>query len=123
GAAWTKLELDPSRNDRLAIIMKLWRFLGAMPPDKPSDGHIALVYALGMIVHADGGGVIGARNEIVAHTLVAALRALAADDAVKALVLRIDSGGGSAQASEMIWRALAELQARKPVVVSMSDVA
>jgi len=38
-------------------------------------------------------------------------------------VLRIDSGGGSAQASELIWRAVAELKARKPVVVSMSDVA
>jgi protease-4 len=39
------------------------------------------------------------------------------------VVLRIDSGGGSAQASEMIWRALVDLQREKPLVVSMSDVA
>ena len=51
------------------------------------------------------------------------LRALAADDSVKAVVLRIDSGGGSAQASELIWQAVSELKAKKPVVVSMSDVA
>src|SRR5512139_787096 len=57
------------------------------------------------------------------HTLVAALRALAADPRVKAVVLRIDSGGGSAQASELIWRAVAELKAQKPVIASMSDVA
>lgn len=45
------------------------------------------------------------------------------DDAVKAVVLRIDSGGGSAQASELIWQAMAALRAKKPIVVSMSDVA
>jgi protease-4 len=42
---------------------------------------------------------------------------------VKAVVLRIDSGGGSALASELIWHAVAEIKAKKPVVVSMSDVA
>src|SRR5690606_10669875 len=60
---------------------------------------------------------------IASHTLVAALRALAADDSVKAVVLRIDSGGGSARASELIWEAVDGLQAKKPVIVSMSDVA
>jgi protease-4 len=55
--------------------------------------------------------------------MVAALHALAVAPDVKAVVLRIDSGGGSAQASELIWRAVAELKAAKPVVVSMSDVA
>ena len=39
------------------------------------------------------------------------------------MVLRIDSGGGSARASELIWRAVSELKAKKPVIVSMSDVA
>jgi len=42
---------------------------------------------------------------------------------VKAVVLRIDSGGGSAQASELIWQAVTELKEKKPVIVSMSDVA
>ena len=123
GAAWGKLELDPSKSDRFAMIMKVSRFFGALPPDKPAGPHVAVVYALGGIVNGGGDGILGARQEIAANTLVAALRALTADDAVKAVVLRIDSGGGSAQASELIWRAVAELKARKPVVVSMSDVA
>jgi protease-4 len=99
------------------------RFVGAMPPERPIVGHIALVYAIGNIVDGSSGGVLGARQEIAAPTLVAALRALAADSSVKAVVLRIDSGGGSAQASELIWRAVADLRAKKPVIVSMSDVA
>jgi protease-4 len=123
GEPWTKLELDPERGDRLAMMAKLWRFLGAVPPSKPAGDHIALVYAIGSIVDGSGDGVLGARQQIASHTLVAALHALTADDTVKAVVLRIDSGGGSAQASELIWRAVAALEARKPVIVSMSDVA
>jgi len=82
-----------------------------------------VVYAIGDIVDGAGDGVLGAREHIASHTLVAALGALAADATVKAVVLRIDSGGGSAQASELIWRAVAALKAQKPVIVSMSDVA
>jgi len=122
-APWTQLELDPDKTDRLAMIMRASRFLGALPADKPATDHIAVVYALGTIVDGYGEGVLGARQQIASHTLVAALRALTADDTVRAVVLRIDSGGGSAQASELIWRAVADLKAKKPVIVSMSDVA
>ena len=120
---WGKLEVAGDSTDRLAMIMKLWRFFGALPPDRPLGDHVAVVYALGDIVDGGDDGVIGARQHIASHSLVAALRAITADDQVKAVVLRIDSGGGSAQASELIWRAVAELKARKPVIVSMSDVA
>jgi protease IV len=123
GAPWTRLELEVDRAAPLAMTMKLWRFLGTAPPPKPPGDHVAVVYALGDIVDGGGDGVLGARQQIASHTLVAALRALTRDDSVKAVVLRIDSGGGSAQASELIWRAVAELEAKKPVVVSMSDVA
>jgi protease IV len=124
-APWTKLELDASAEDKsdLQSMMKLARFVGAMPPSKPLGPHIAVVYALGNIVDGDGGGVLGARQQIASRTLVGALRAMSADDSVKAVVLRIDSGGGSAQASELIWTAVEELKAKKPVIVSMSDVA
>ena len=122
-SGWAKLELDPDRSDPMAMMLKLSRFLGAIPPDKPAGDHVALVYAVGNIVDGGGEGVLGAREQIASHTLVAALRALTADATVKAVVLRIDSGGGSALASELIWRAVAELKAKKPVIVSMSDVA
>jgi protease IV len=123
GAAWTKLEIEPDDKDQLAAMMKIARFLGAMPPERPFGDHVAVVYAIGDIVDGDGEGVIGARQQIASHTLVAALRTLTNDDAVKAVVLRIDSGGGSAQASELIWATVEQLKAKKPVIVSMSDVA
>ena len=124
GKAWTKLELDAGQSsDKLTGLLKVWRFLGAMPPERPLGEHVAVIFAIGNIVDGEGDGVLGARSEIASHTLVAALRALTEDDAVKAVVLRIDSGGGSAQASELIWRAVNDLKAKKPVIVSMSDVA
>lgn len=123
GKPWTKLELEPDQKDQLAAMLRLARFIGAMPPERPLGAHVAVVYALGNIVDGKGDGVIGAREEIASQTMVAALRALAADDNVKAVVLRIDSGGGSAQASELIWHAVADLRGKKPVIVSMSDVA
>jgi len=119
--AWTELELEPG--EKLTGLLKIWRFLGAMPPERPLTEHVAVIYAIGNIVDGDGDGLLGARTQIASHTLVAALRALTNDDSVKAVVLRIDSGGGSAQASELIWRAVNDLKAKKPVVVSMSDVA
>ncbi|HWU87025.1 MAG TPA: signal peptide peptidase SppA, partial [Kofleriaceae bacterium] len=123
-APWTRLRLSESlTQDKLATGLKLLRFVGAAAPDRPAGDHVALVYAVGDIVDGDGEGVLGARQQIASHTLVAALRELAADAAVKGVVLRIDSGGGSAQASELIWQAVAALKATKPVVVSMSDVA
>jgi len=122
-APWTKLELDPDKASPLAMMMKVSRFLGAIPLDRPLTNHVAVVYAIGNIVDGDTDGVLGAREHIASHTLVAALRTLARDDTVKAVVLRIDSGGGSAQASELIWREVTALNAKKPVVVSMSDVA
>ena len=122
--AWTRVKLSESlAKDKLGTGLKLLRFVGAAPPDRPAGDHVALVYAIGTIIEGDGAHLLGARREIAAHTLVAALRRLGADASVKAVVLRIDSGGGSALASEAIWRAVADLKARKPVVVSMSDVA
>ncbi|HET9624064.1 MAG TPA: signal peptide peptidase SppA [Kofleriaceae bacterium] len=121
--AWTKLALDPDQHDRLTTMLKLSRFFGVVPPDRPAGPHVAVVYALGNIVDGRGDGVLGARAQIAARTLVPALRAIAREPTIKAVVLRIDSGGGSAQASELIWRAVDELNQAKPVIVSMSDVA
>ncbi|HEY4241181.1 MAG TPA: signal peptide peptidase SppA [Kofleriaceae bacterium] len=123
GAPWQKLDLDADKKSALAKTMELARFIGAVPPAKVVGDHVAVVYAVGDIVNGTGEGVLGAREHIAAGTLVPALHALELDPSVKAVVLRIDSGGGSAQASELIWRAVAALKAKKPVIVSMSDVA
>jgi protease-4 len=120
---WTRLELGGEKDDDAAAMIKVARFLGAMPVVRPGAPHVALVYAVGDVVDGDGDGQLGARQEIASRTLVPALRVLAHDDSVKAVVLRIDSGGGSALASELIWHAVAEVKAKKPVIVSMSDVA
>ncbi len=124
GAAWTTLELDDDKGPgQTQAVAKLMKFAGLLPSPRATAPHVAVVYAIGDIVDGDGDGIIGAREQIASHTLVAALRTLTNDNNVKAVVLRIDSGGGSAQASELIWQQVTALKAKKPVVVSMSDVA
>ena len=88
------------------------------------DDQIAVYYASGNIVDVAGTGVLmGGDNEIVGEKVVSDLDKLAKDKHVKAVVLRINSGGGSAYASEQMWRAVQLLKQKKPVVVSMGGVA
>lgn len=83
---------------------------------------VAVLYAVGTIVSGRGGpGPIGA--EVGSDRLSEYIRDVRNDDTIKAAVLRIDSPGGSTVASDVIWRELMLLRARKPLVVSMSDVA
>lgn len=92
---------------------------------KESENKIAIYYAEGSIVDFSGVNPLtgGNQKEIVGSEVVEALDKLASDDNVKAVVLRINSGGGSAYASEQMWRAVQLLKAKKPVVVSMSGMA
>lgn len=82
---------------------------------------IAVIYAVGVIASghssSDGTDVIGS------ETMVETLRRVRADSSIKAIVLRIDSPGGSALASDIIWREIMLTREVKPVVASMSDVA
>ncbi len=123
GAPWSRMKLKESAGPGGLDVEKLQVFLGLVPLKRPGEPHVALVYAVGNIVDGKGRGLVGARNEIAGHTLSAALHNLADDDKVAAIVLRVNSGGGSAQASEEIWRAVAAAKARKPVVVSMGHLA
>ena len=88
-----------------------------------ADGRIAVYYAQGDIVGSETEGVMGSGSQIVGPKVVEDLDRLANDDRVKAVVLRINSGGGSAYASEQMWRAVQLLKKKKPVVVSMSGMA
>jgi protease-4 len=118
---WTLVKLAEDQQPR--SVAQLMQMVGLAPPERPRAPHVALVYAVGSVVDGDGAGRAAARREIAPRVLGPALRALAADDTVKAVVLRIDSGGGSALASESLWQIVAELRKKKPVVVSMGGVA
>ena len=117
---WKKIGVEDAEEPGFAKIMEL---AGLQPRRRNSQDHIAVVYAVGGIIDGSGDGMLGARGEIASRTLVAALRALTEANSVKGVVLRVDSGGGSALASELIWHAMNDLKAVKPVVVSMGGVA
>ena len=82
-----------------------------------SKNHIGLLYAVGEITSGTGS------SNIQDKYLVGEIEKLRKNKDVKAVVLRVSSPGGSAYASEQIWKAITDLKAEKPVVVSMSDVA
>ena len=88
-----------------------------------SEGEIAVYYATGSIVGSATEGLLGSGEQIVGPDVVSDLDALEKDDDVKAVVLRVNSGGGSAYASEQIWHAICKLREKKPVVVSMNGAA
>lgn len=92
-------------------------------PEKDSKGdEIAVYYAYGDIVSTNPGGLAG-ETCIASEDVCRDLDKLAEDDDVKAVVLRVNSGGGSAYASEQIWHSMMKLKAKKPVVVSMGGMA
>lgn len=93
--------------------------------DEPAghDDKVAVYYAYGSIVDQSTASPFGGSAEIVGAKVVDDLDRLMNDDDVKAVVLRINSGGGSAYASEQMWHAVQLLRQKKPVVVSMGGMA
>ena len=90
---------------------------------KKEGDQVAVYYAYGDIVDSDTGDMTDQEHSIVASKVCKDLEKLAEDDDVKAVVLRVNSPGGSAYASEQIWHAMTNLKAKKPVVVSMGGYA
>ena len=88
-----------------------------------NDGEaIAVYYAYGDVVDGAAGG-LSQGHTIDAQKVCKDLEKLMNDDDIKAVVLRINTGGGSAYASEQIWHSMKQLKAKKPVVVSMGGMA
>lgn len=83
-----------------------------------SKNKIAVIYAQGNIIMGEGGN-----NEIGSEGTSKAIRKARRDSTIKAIVFRINSGGGSALASEVIWREVELANKVKPVIISMGDVA
>ena len=92
-----------------------------VPLDK-SGNIIAMYYAEGQIVDKPSAG-IGTTPEIVGEKVCIDLSKLRDDDNVKAVILRVNSPGGSAFASEQIWNEVVKLKEKKPVIVSMGGYA
>ena len=92
---------------------------------KNSDGEqIAVYYAYGDIVDNESGGLFNTGGHLIQSGVVCKdLEGLMNDEDVKAVVIRVNSGGGSAYASEQIWRSVKLLKAKKPVVISMGGMA
>lgn len=86
-------------------------------PDSKASDKIAVLYLEGAITEEDGDGIVG-------KEVIKTLKKIRKDDDIKALVLRVNSPGGSADASEQIWHAIQNIKADSiPVVVSMGDYA
>ena len=83
-----------------------------------SSNKIAVIYAAGNIVSGKG-----SKDQMGSETISKAIREARLDDDVKAIVLRVNSGGGSALASDVMWRETTLAKKAKPFIVSMGDVA
>ncbi len=96
------------------------KYMKVANPDKYSANKIAVLVASGSIVSGTAGG---GQEIIASDSFNEEIRKLRDDESVKAVVLRINSPGGSALASDAMWREIELLKAKKPVIASMSDVA
>jgi protease IV len=113
-----KAEADKDENP-LAAFMKM---MSPTKKTKSRKAKIAIIYAVGEINTGKGGsgGLMGGES-IGSTTMVEAIKLADKDPTVKAIVLRVDSPGGSALASDLIWHALKEC--KKPTIATMGDVA
>lgn len=114
-------KLGISENDDINQL-SLKEMLGAKDDKKEKGDKIAVYYAFGEIID-EMSSAFSTEHSIIGKTMVNDLNELAKDDDVKAVVLRVNSPGGSAVASEQIWHAIKQLKEKKPVVVTMGGYA
>ena len=119
---YLKQWVDLKEDDRLPVLglSDIKKVKKNMPKDK-SGNIVAVYYASGEITDYSGSST--SEEGIVGTKVIRDLRKLKDDEDVKAVVLRVNSPGGSAFASEQIWHAVKELKTEKPVIVSMGDYA
>ncbi|MDE0481661.1 MAG: signal peptide peptidase SppA [Candidatus Poribacteria bacterium] len=113
----------PDMNSFMGM-MELFKILN--PPQRakarPAENQLALIYASGPIL-PDLDSPFPTTSMITPKTLKKAFEKARSDNAIKAVVLRVDSPGGSAIASDLIWREVVRTQREKPVIVSMANYA
>ncbi|MDU1891762.1 MAG: signal peptide peptidase SppA [Dysgonomonas sp.] len=111
----TLIKVDDAKDVRQASVKNMTTV--PFSDKKESDNVIALLYAEGSITDGDS------REGITNKRYVREIEKLKNDENVKAVVFRVNSPGGSAYASEQIWKAISDLKEKKPVVVSMGNYA
>ncbi len=124
--SWSRNLLEPEESDLdmsnpFALLQQL-----SKPPDTDIDEEtIAVVHIDGAIVDGDStsGGLMGGGNSVGSRTIRKALEEIRKEDMIKGVVVRIDSPGGSATASEVIWQGVRRLAETKPVWVSVGSMA
>lgn len=100
--------------------VSLGEYVSGLTPDvsKLTAPKVAILYANGQVYDGEGSD-----DNIYGYTLARQVREVAEDDDIKAVVVRVNSPGGSALASDIIWREMELLKAKKPVIVSMGAYA
>ncbi|MBP5381130.1 MAG: signal peptide peptidase SppA [Bacteroidaceae bacterium] len=121
--AYLKQKMDLKEDKALRLISPQEMATTEVPEYKEQDDKVAIYYAVGDIVWTLSKSLNEANPQIVGTKVIDDLRALREDKDIKAVILRINSGGGSAYASEQIWREIELLKEEKPVVVSMGGMA
>jgi protease-4 len=120
----TKEDIEKMLESPFALFAILPAILDPPKAEAPDEDYVAIVYATGPIMSGEStvdwqGNVASMGSE----TIVEAIDAAGDDEHCKAIVLRVNSPGGSALASDMIWRAIERAKRSKPVVSSMGSVA
>ncbi|MDB5299040.1 MAG: Signal peptide peptidase SppA, partial [Phycisphaerales bacterium] len=111
------------READLSNPMALFSLLMKKPPVESDKPEIALIYAEGVIVDGEGSDSLFSEDGVASQAMRKALRIASRDENIKAIVIRIDSPGGSALASEVMWQAVRHAAEKKPVIISIGSMA
>lgn len=114
----TRLDIEEDDDINYVTLGKYSKVANKKSKVKKSKNQIAVVYASGEIVSGES-----KNDKMGSETISAAIREARLDDDVKAIVLRVNSPGGSALASDVMWREVVLAKQVKPVIVSMGNVA
>ncbi len=122
GAVRDEVRLGAAAEDESSdSLSKILRKLGS---DAPGPAPVAVILAKGSIVMAEeGGGIFGGDGGISEKGLGSLIQKAEDDQSIKAVVLRIDSPGGSALASDLLWHKLMKIRKKKPLVISVGEMA
>lgn len=117
-------DIEKMLENPFGVFQLLGKMMKPQEDKLPAEPRVAVIYATGAINSGKSqSGFDGEVSSMGSETIVAALEKARNDDWVKAVVLRVNSPGGSALASDMIWRAVERVREKKPIISSMGSVA